>query len=315
MFRSIVIIPITVAFALCIYGCNTENLWRDRQVPEGAVTSTDPTEGLALEDINVADASEVDLVERVLADRADYFHSLQALRDYYVNHGSHDKRLWADAELDDLRHVRRFKYILSAEVPPPSLKPTDSVVDADTMFQRGLELMKEGGHGVPGLYRQDKMTEALNVFKELISKYPNSDKIDDAAFYCGEIHKEYFKNQELIAVEWYERAKQWNPNLPYPALFQEAVVYDFRLHNRAKALELYQRVLEEETDNSSNTAFATRRIYELTEGADQLQPRPRRSKEGVARKAEPSKAYGSEAPSSPQSAWEPEAPQSNGPNQ
>ena len=98
----------------------------------------------------------------------------------------------------------------------------------------------------------------------MIRRYPSSDKIDDAAFYCGEIHKEYLKDQEPIAVRWYERAFTWNPQTPHPARFQAAVTYDFRMHERARALELYHGVLDVETENKSNVAFASRRIYELT---------------------------------------------------
>jgi tetratricopeptide (TPR) repeat protein len=133
--------------------------------------------------------------------------------------------------------------------------------------------MKEGGHGIPILYRQDKMREALQVFKDLINEYPNSDKIDDAAFQCGEIHKEYFQNDEWIAVQWYERAHEWDPETPHPALFGAAVLYDYRLHDRARALELYQLVLEKESQFESNANFAVRRIQELTEGMDRL-PEP-----------------------------------------
>ena len=91
-----------------------------------------------------------------------------------------------------------------------------------------------------------------------------SEKIDDAAFYCGEIHKEYLPGQELIAVKWYERAWEWNPDTTHPARFQAAVVYDYSLHDRDRALELYQHVVAHETNDKNNVRFASRRIRELT---------------------------------------------------
>ena len=100
----------------------------------------------------------------------------------------------------------------------------------------------------------------------MISKYPSSDKIDDAAFYCGEIYKEYFKDQEEIALKWYERTWTWDPQTPHPARFQAAVVCDYRLRDRDRALELYQAVLTEEPNDKSNLRFATRRIRKLTAG-------------------------------------------------
>lgn len=250
--------------------CNTENFATNRQRPDGPVTSMADPEGVAVPDLQVTDAREVDIVEGVLAHRAQYRRMLETLRDYYAEHGYSVKQKWAEAELADLSRVKPYRYILSAEVPASQLRPTRSIAEADALYQRGLDLMREGGHGIPVLYNRQKMREALDTFTSLIRKYPDSDKIDDAAFCNGEILKEYFKNTETLAVKWYERCRQWDPNSPHPALFQAAVVYDYRLKDRARALELYHRVLSEEAGDKSNAAFASRRIYELTEGVAQL---------------------------------------------
>ena len=124
--------------------------------------------------------------------------------------------------------------------------------------------MKQGGHGIPVVYRKDRMIEAGEVFRDLITTYPSSDKIDDAAFLCGEIHKEYLAGQEEIAVRWYERTWAWNKDTQHPARFQAAVVYDFRLHDRDRALELYQAVSQNPNADPANIRFSTRRIQALT---------------------------------------------------
>jgi TolA-binding protein len=147
----------------------------------------------------------------------------------------------------------------------------DQIKEADALYEKGLELMRRGGHGVPVIYRQDRMIEAAETFRDLIKRFPSSDKIDDAAFLCGEIHKEYLPGQEQIAVKWYERTWTWNPETPHPARFQAAVVYDYRLHDRNRALELYQSVVRNESANKSNVRFATRRIHELTGGTRRAQ--------------------------------------------
>ncbi len=263
------------AVMLVFAGCNTDPVFVDRQKPEGPTTRMERPEGVELPDLQIVDAQEVDLVEGVLTHRARYRKLLVLLRDYYQAHGYNTKLNWAEAELADLKRVTPYKYILSAEIPVTKLRPRYSIAEADALYEKGLDQMKKGGHGVPALYSQKYMQDALNTFNELIRKYPESDKIDDAAFCCGEILKEYFKDCELIAVKWYERAKEWDPQTPHPALFQAAVVYDYRLKDHARALELYHRVLEEERENRSNATFATRRIFELTDGAQMLEP-PRR---------------------------------------
>jgi hypothetical protein len=63
---------------------------------------------------------------------------------------------------------------------------------------------------------------------------------------------------------WYERSKEWDPKTPHPVCFQSAVIYDYRLHDRDKALEWYDRVLKDEPWEESNRSFAARRIYQLS---------------------------------------------------
>ena len=258
------------AFGLCLCsvlaGCNVDGLWGDRQVPGGAITANPGDSGAdgGPVDIVVADAREVDLVEAVVKHRLAYHRGLKQLNDFYDRHGYAHKESWSAFELKGLKSVKAFRYLLDAEVPETALRPEASIEDADALYEKGLELMRQGGHGVPALYREDRMVEAARTFRDLIEKYPNSDKIDDAAFMCGEIHKEYLPQQELLAVRWYERAWTWDPNTPHPARFQAAVVYDYRLQDRDRALELYHDVLRHETSIGSNVRFATRRIHELT---------------------------------------------------
>jgi tetratricopeptide (TPR) repeat protein len=263
--RSILLLPMTLVVAS---GCNIDGLFADHQHRDAPLTSFDRPEGVEIPDIVIIDGSEVDMVEQVLANRAVYKRSLDALRDFYERRGSFNKMQWAETELKELGHVKPFRYIMSAEVPAEDLRPARSIAEADRMYDEGVMLMRRGGHNLPVVYRKDYMHEAMQVFTEMITRYPDSDKIDDAAFECGEILKEYYVNQDRLALQWYQRAREWDPHTPHPVLFQSAVVCDFRLHDRARALELYQRVLQEETSNRSNTAFASKRIYELTNGGD-----------------------------------------------
>ena len=282
-----VVIVITGILLVLPCGCRTDPLYAGRQKVDAPVTSLERPEGVDVPDIIVVDAQEVDLVEVVLSHRAAYYRALNALRDYYQEHGYHRKQQWAEYELEDVERIKPFKYILDAEIPAPSLRATDSLPEADALYVKGEQLMKQGGHKVPALYREDLMVEALKTFIELITVYPSSDKIDDAAFYCGEIYKEYFKNQEEIALKWYERAWTWDPRTPHPARFQAAAVYDYRLHDRARALELYHEVLKCESQNKSNAAFAVTRIHLLTEDID--------SGRGGAPPGEPGSASGTPA--------------------
>ena len=267
-------IPVVIAVVLVTLqcACRTDPLFKSRHKTDAPLTSLDRPEGVDVPDLVVVDAQEVDLVEAVLANRAVYFRSLEALRDFYRRKGHHRKQQWADQEIADVRRIQPFKYILDGEIPSTRLRPTDSIPEADALYSKARELLKQGGHKIPALYREDLMLEALKTFRQLITSYPSSDKIDDAAYYCGEIHKEYFKDQEEIALRWYERAWTWDPDTPHPARFQAAAVCDYRLHDRARALEHYHQVLEYEADHRSNAAFAVTRIHFLTQDLEPGSP-------------------------------------------
>lgn len=256
-------------FALSAAGCNVDPSMPDRHVPRGPQTTVgDPTRvdtrNFPRSQIRPSDQQEVDLVEEMTAHRTAYLQSLEKLRDFYSARGYAEKQAWADHELKGLRGLRTFRYVMDAEVPKVERNPIAAVEDADALYERGLALMRKGGHGVPVFYSEKQMVEAADLFKLLIERYPNSDKVDDAAFQLGEIYKEYMKDQESIAVQWYERALQWDSDSPHPVRFQAAVVYDYRLHNRDRALELYQEVVRREEKPLSNIIFANRRIQELT---------------------------------------------------
>ncbi len=255
-------------------GCKTDSIaGPSRTEPTGPVTSLENPSGVDLPNISVSDRTEVDLVEEMLLHRAMYARYLRVLATYYSEHGYENKANWARTELNDLRHVKPYIYISDAQAPVATLRPTESIAEADKLFDEGVALMKKGGHGVPIFYNQDTMKLALAKFNELLEKYPKSDKIDDAAFMIAELHKEYFEEKDnTIALEWYQRAIDWNPSLPYPARFQMAVVYDYRMHEREKALALYQEVLQKERFNKSNLEWSNARIKQLTKETTRHSP-------------------------------------------
>lgn len=212
--------------------------------------------------INLDNISDVDLVEDIAKLRADYKRLLQLLRQWYLDNGYYQKSRWAARELDDLNHVKTYPYLMISEIQQEDLKPSNSIPEADALYQQAIKLYHEG-QVLPFMNDKRKLKEALALFKELIKTYPSSDKIDDAAFYAGRMSKEYFNDNEQ-AVHYYELAIKWAPDTPHPARYECALVYDYRLHNRAKALEMYRRVLEENADfNRSNTSFARTRITQL----------------------------------------------------
>jgi tetratricopeptide (TPR) repeat protein len=152
------------------------------------------------------------------------------------------------------------------------VSPQESIPEADAIYNKALAIHnKVKLIPLAGALPENKKRakEALDMFKQVLKEYPTSDKVDDCAFYCGEIYKEYLREDDPddeLSVRYYQWAAALDPKTPHPARFQCAVVYDFRRHERARAIELYNQVLDlEENGNKSNQRFSPSRIEQLTD--------------------------------------------------
>ena len=222
-----------------------------------------PVEVPQVAGIDVSGHTQVDLAERVGEKRYLYQRALKRLRQYFFKEGNETKRGWAEKEIEDCRLIKTYPYLVAEAIPGPDLRPTDIIPAADELYKDGVSFHKRGRRLIP--FTNDKRTLKLAVqkFKAMISRYPSSDKIDEAAFHIAEIYKEYF-NDNHRALAWYQRVWEWNPATDKKARFQAAVITDLRLHDRKRAVALYREVLKHEKQHKTNIHFAIRRIDHWT---------------------------------------------------
>jgi len=237
-------------------GCAPMETGRSRLLPVEPGT-------VRVEKIDVGQANETDIVEQMVASRDAYRQGLEVLVQYYTQVGHHVKHEWAKKELASLESAPRYDFIIEAGIAGENLRASDSISPANYLFLDGQNLEKQGG--IYGIFKNDNTLRlALGKYKTLISKYPTSDKIDDAAYRAGYI-TEYFKDYK-IALIYYQRAYQWDPQTPYPARFREANILDTQLRRRSEALTAYQRALAsvKEGEHHNWVSFAKRRVAALT---------------------------------------------------
>ena len=204
---------------------------------------------------------EADLVERVLSSRTAYRDGLEAIVAYYTETGDYMKLKWAQKELNALSGMPQYNYIVEAGLAGADLKASESIAEADDLYNYAVLLEKQG-KGFLLLRDENIMRLALDKYNQLIRKYPTSDKIDDAAFRAGGIHEAF--QDYAIAIMYYKRTYQWDPQSEHPAMFKEAYVLDRKLHRRAEALEVYKEALKNENLSFNYRNFAEERIAEFT---------------------------------------------------
>jgi tetratricopeptide (TPR) repeat protein len=220
-----------------------------------------PASAVSARPVNIAEAVEADLIEEVATSRQAYRRGLELLIHYYGRKGDNKKLGWAEKELTALDRMPQYKYIIDGVVAGSNLRATTSIPVADQLFYEAQNLEKEAGP-LPVLKNEDILRLALDKYNQLIREHPASDKIDDAAFQAALIY-DHFKDYS-IALLYYQRAYEWDPETPYPARFRAAAILDRHLRRRAEALKLYQEAVKKEARHEEWKEFAERRIRELT---------------------------------------------------
>lgn len=188
--------------------------------------------------------SDIELVERLLAARRDYQNSLEQLRAHYVAVGDVERAKWAEEELRQYHRVGKQAYRLELDVPVPTLQAAYNIPEANDLYIRAMSY-KDKGWGTEYI---DNQRRAELLLQQLLASYPQSDKIDDAAYQLGDLYEGKAYKHYRRAAQYFERCVQWNPNTQFDARLRAAHIYDRQLADRNKAIELYRDITTHETD-------------------------------------------------------------------
>ena len=94
-------------------------------------------------------------------------------------------------------------------MPPPTLHASTNIPDANELFTRAMTYKDKGGWS--GTDYIDNQRRAELLFQQMLTLYPQSNKIGDAAYQLGDIYEaKAYKFYRLAAI-YFERCYQWNP--------------------------------------------------------------------------------------------------------
>jgi hypothetical protein len=208
-----------------------------------------------------AGGGDIELVERLLAARRDYQVSLEHLRTYYTSTGDVERARWAEEELRQYHRIAKQAYRLELDVPPPTLQAQYAIPEATELYRRAMTYKDKGW----GNDYTDNQRRAELLFQQILTSYPQSDMIDDAAYQLGDLYEGKSYHQYRRAAQYFERCFQWNPNTQFDARLRAARLYDKQLAERGRALELYREISDRETD-PKRVQEAKKRVAELSGG-------------------------------------------------
>jgi TolA-binding protein len=205
--------------------------------------------------------TDIEKVERLLAARREYKVALEQLRAFYIQSGDLERARWAEEELLQFHRVPKQAFRLELDVPPPTLQAAYNIPEANELYKRAMAYKDRGWMGNDYI---DNQRRAELLFQEILTNYPQSDKIDDAAYQLGDIYESKAYKQYRRAAQYYERCFQWNPNTQFDARIRAARLYDRYLAERSRAMELYREVTTHEVD-PNRIAEAKKRLAELSQ--------------------------------------------------
>ena len=209
--------------------------------------------------VNQGALKESDIVESLVGYRLAYRKHLELLMKV-LKEAKDVKRLkQAKREQMELISVNKYFYLRNANTPGIELRPTEKISAAEKLYKQAMALKKRS-RGL--VVRRYETQLAMETFRELIRKYPNSTRIDDAAYQIGELCQKNLKDYER-AIRWYECVVAWDPETQLRANLRIAQIYDKHLVNRLTALDYYGQALVIEPRGSSSRKDIEQRIKRL----------------------------------------------------
>jgi tetratricopeptide (TPR) repeat protein len=188
--------------------------------------------------------SDIELVEKLLVARREYQKILEQLRAHYLSVGDTERAKWAEEELRQYHRIPKQAFRLELDVPPPTLQANTNIPDANKLYMRAMNY-KDHGWGNDYI---DNQRRAELLFQQLLTQYPQSNKISDAAYQLGDLYDSKAYRQYRRAASYFERCYQWNPTTHFDARLRAARIYDRQLLERGRAIEIYREILNTETD-------------------------------------------------------------------
>jgi TolA-binding protein len=111
-------------------------------------------------------------------------------------------------------------------------------------------------------FSKENRVTAIKRLEKLMEEYPDSDKVDDAAFVIAEIYESGYFGDYESAAKYYIKSYQLNPLIEQPALLKAAEIYERKLADLNKARAIYKQAALYSRDEKSRKK-AQRRLSEL----------------------------------------------------
>lgn len=126
------------------------------------------------------------------------------------------------------------------ESMPPSTSTLRSIPDADDTY-RAAEVLRQA---VNPFAKPKRYTEAARLYRKILDRWPESDKVEAAHYRLGQIAESVYNREYAVAIREYETVLAVNPKTRFYPRWRIAVLYDNRLGDYARARVWYERAAQ-----------------------------------------------------------------------
>jgi TolA-binding protein len=191
--------------------------------------------------------------------RKEYQDSLMSLREHYLKGADQERTKWVEEELLSYHRISKRAYRLDLDVPPPTLQPIHNQQEANDLFRQAMSYKGKGWF----TEHDDNLRRAELLFQQLLTNYPQSNKISITAYQLGEIYESRTFKQYRRSAQYFERCFQWDTNTTTDSRLRAARLYDRTLQERGRAIQLYRDVASSDHDQK-RVEEAKKRLAELS---------------------------------------------------
>ena len=171
--------------------------------------------------------------------RDDYRRALTDLLRYYIDIGNHLRLSAAKRELNALNKVPQYKFIIN-EKKFTNSNSTRNIEEANRLYTDGVAY----SNSINLFNRKTRLRYAISMFENIINNYPESDKVDDAAYELANIYEGYHLKDYETAAYYYVKCYETNPDTDKPARYMAGRVYDKYIKDIVQAKQNYELTLE-----------------------------------------------------------------------
>src|SRR5262249_52386569 len=101
------------------------------------------------------------------------------------------------------------------------------------------------------------------LLQRILTEYPQSTKISDAAYHLGDIYESKACKQYRLSAAYFERCFQWDPKTGTDARIRAARLFEKQLNDRVRASQLYKEIITHETKEKMSEE-AKARLQEIS---------------------------------------------------